>query len=358
MQKSITFLFGNTRNRLVIIGTLSAVFAFLGFYSVVFNDIVYDIFKGDLQKRAIPVIAILVSTAAFFLYYLQYGGKRDEDASSMNKDEILELKHAINRLENREVVFSSKLNDILRGLKKDIEVGKEGHKILSPEEKQKVILDLKEGIYKESANDFLVDQANELKETIIRDAKLKLIENEAFGTKRRLNRELRDLKLRANLNLVIGILITAGGMYLLLDTVSLLDSSENLKNAAKINDGNDVAFYKIFLLEFLPRLTLVVFIEIFAYFFLKLYKEGLGEIKYFQNELTNVESKILALNAATLLSSSESLGKVIDTLGCTERNKIFKKGQTTVELEKARSDGDLTKSVINAIPELFKSNKG
>jgi len=39
-------------------------------------------------------------------------------------------------------------------------------------------------------------------------------------------------------------------------------------------------------------------IELFAYFFLKLYKSDLSEIKYFQNELTNVEMRYAAVRLA------------------------------------------------------------
>lgn len=39
-------------------------------------------------------------------------------------------------------------------------------------------------------------------------------------------------------------------------------------------------------------------IELFAYFFLSLYRTSLQKIKYFQNELTNIEAKQIALRAA------------------------------------------------------------
>jgi len=62
----------------------------------------------------------------------------------------------------------------------------------------------------------------------------------------------------------------------------------------------------IFLEHFLPRVSLVILVEVFAYFFLRLYKESLDDIKYFQTEITRVEMKTLALTVATELKDSEA----------------------------------------------------
>ncbi len=35
---------------------------------------------------------------------------------------------------------------------------------------------------------------------------------------------------------------------------------------------------------------------------------------------------------------------------------ILEKGQTTVELEKAKSSSEMTKNILKAVPELFKKN--
>ena len=84
-----------------------------------------------------------------------------------------------------------------------------------------------------------------------------------------------------------------------------------------LNSASDPVWYVV---QFLPRLTLVVLIEIFAYFFLRLYKSSLGEIKYFQNEITNIEAKALALQAAELAGDKESTASIINRLADTDRN--------------------------------------
>ncbi|MEI8616865.1 hypothetical protein P4S63_03450 [Pseudoalteromonas sp. B193] len=79
-------------------------------------------------------------------------------------------------------------------------------------------------------------------------------------------------------------------------------------------------------------------IEVFAYFFLKLYKQGLSEIKYFQNEITNIESKFLALRLSSKSGQGDCIKEVVANLLTTERNFVLEKGQTTIELEQVRID--------------------
>ena len=55
-----------------------------------------------------------------------------------------------------------------------------------------------------------------------------------------------------------------------------------------------------------PRLTLSIFIEFFSFFFLRLYKTGISEIKYFQNELTNAELKFIAVEKAIMTEKDDA----------------------------------------------------
>ncbi len=155
---------------------------------------------------------------------------------------------------------------------------------------------------------------------------------------KRLNDEISKLGFRNNVNLVVGVLSTTFGIWLLWTLVS--------------NQNTSIGSNSDYVRAFIPRLTLAIFVEIFAYFFLKLYKNGLGEIKYFQNELTNIESKELALEFAIKTNNPEIIKKVIVKIANTERNHILEKGQTTIELEIAKRDsGEVRKSVreISAI---------
>ncbi|MCH7690367.1 MAG: hypothetical protein IIA17_04900, partial [candidate division Zixibacteria bacterium] len=108
---------------------------------------------------------------------------------------------------------------------------------------------------------------------------------------------------------------------------------------------------------YIPRLSFIVFIEVFAYFFLKLYKASLYDIKFYQNELTNVESKIISLKSAFFSKDDGALRTIIEELSRTERNFVLKKGETTVELERTRLDTDRTKEALKSMQGLLNLNK-
>jgi hypothetical protein len=174
-------------------------------------------------------------------------------------------------------------------------------------------------------------------------AELTLVVRQSEQTIDRLRQELFSLSKRGNLNLTIGIFTTLTGLLLLGGFVLWVPQTQT--------DATT------FLIGFVPRISLVVLIEIFAYFFLRLYKETLTEIKYFQNEVTSMEAKFLALIVATKSASAEHLSKVIDHLLQTERNFILNKDQTTVDLERARMNLQERTDVWAKLSDLLKSKE-
>lgn len=87
-------------------------------------------------------------------------------------------------------------------------------------------------------------------------------------------------------------------------------------------------------IHYASKFSFIISIEILAYFFLRLHKSNLADAKYYQNELTNLETKYLSLNAALYVERAETSHKVISNLSETERNHILEKGQSTTELKK------------------------
>jgi uncharacterized protein YuzE len=140
----------------------------------------------------------------------------------------------------------------------------------------------------------------------------------------RLYREISKLSLRANLNLAIGSATTIVAILILYLTVG-----SHTPNFDSIS--HSLSF-------FIPRISIVVFIEIFSFFFLKLYRTNLSDIKYYQNEMTNVEFKLLALKSAFAKDDLDSIKNVIANFSTIERNFILKKGESTVEVEKSKID--------------------
>lgn len=168
----------------------------------------------------------------------------------------------------------------------------------------------------------------------------------------RIEEELKRLIRSGATTLGFGVFIASIGIIALAifvfpNLVSLSMFSEPL-DPSKASASAIVAHY-------VPRLSLVLSIEILAYFFLRLHKSKLSEAKYYQNELINLELKYISLTAAAHLRRQETLHKVITTLSETERNHILEKGQSTIELKKVELEKnqliEITKSLVSLAPK-------
>lgn len=157
------------------------------------------------------------------------------------------------------------------------------------------------------------------------------------GMNKRLRQETLDLARRANLNLLLGIFTTMLGMAVL---------------AYAAFTSPPGSSWPEMLAHYVPKLSLALLVELFAYFFLRLYKESLSGIKYFQNELTNVESKHIAL-AVAFEGTPELQTVVVQALSNTERNFLLNKDQTTVELEKDRLANEATATLAGKFGDLI-----
>lgn len=167
--------------------------------------------------------------------------------------------------------------------------------------------------------------------------------------RKRLYEETDNLARRANLNLALGTITTilAGIGLVIIVFVSPLELNGHPKHE----------YGWIITAHYIPRLSLIVFAELFAYFFLRLYKTGLADIKYYQNELTNVELKISALKVALAVNDNEILTLVIGELAKVDRNFILKKDETTVELEKVKTENLNTKEWLEHLTTLLGTKK-
>jgi len=86
------------------------------------------------------------------------------------------------------------------------------------------------------------------------------------------------------------------------------------------------------------RIMLSLTASVFAFFFLTTYRRNLSEIRYFHNELTNVQLRVMALDKFSEITftdvgrSEAALLKMLSALVETERNFILKKGESTTDL--------------------------
>jgi hypothetical protein len=100
-----------------------------------------------------------------------------------------------------------------------------------------------------------------------------------------------------------------------------------------------------------------VLIEVFAYFFVRLYRYSLFEIKYFQNEITNSEFRLIALETAFRSADVDAIKKACVEMLKVERNFILKKGETTLSLKKDEIEQEYDKNIISVL-ERFLAVKG
>lgn len=139
-------------------------------------------------------------------------------------------------------------------------------------------------------------------------------------SRNRLEISLDRLSRRGNTNLAIGTFVTITGASMLWYFVVF----------ESIDAGNAASY----IMHFIPRISIVILVQVFALFFLKLYKSGIDDIKYIENEITNIEQKELALSVSLLQDDSDLRAKIILHIAQTERNNVLKNGESTIQLER------------------------
>lgn len=252
---------------------------------------------SSLISNMLPVMGIGIASSVLFAYIEKYLNN-----TKINKT----IPQIIKKLEN---IDSNNIDD----------------------EKEKIIDFLKKETMQETSN----------QDTPLTKEEGYFLHNQQMQTINRLNFELESLIKRGNLNLTIGIVTAVTGLFLLsYFTLTIKITSTSLEN---------------FFIEFLPRFSLVVLVEIFAYFFLRLYKMNLAEIKYIQNEITSVEFKFLGLHM--LKEDKDISPEILNNLINTERNFIIEKGQTTIDIEKLKAEEQSTQNMLGKVSNLLVDNK-
>ena len=214
---------------------------------------------------------------------------------------------------------------------------------LSNQEKKEIVDGLEAKIIEQSSENFITKVHKKINDKLANFSELNIATNTFNSTIDRLNLEIVDLKKRGNLNLVLGIIITVLGIGFLWFYV--------LNSGIDYKDFNEYTFFYFFL----PRLSLVILIEIFAYFFLKLYKQSLIDIKFYQNEITNIESKLTAIQLSYYQKNQEERICIIRDLVSIDRNH-----KTELDLKKQTLSGDNIKALnetIKIIGDVISKNK-
>ncbi len=280
-----------------------------------------------------------ISGLTVVMTYLQTGFKRSAEVEF----ETLRYQRELEDSRATERVELGKLTHVLRAELKnardEIESARSRASSIDAGDRSELVAELKAQISTEANTAILSDIKAQVAAGYARDVRDKDLLQRFDESRLRLSKELEALSRRGNLNLALGALTTVIGLALL-----------GLSVFSEITETKD---WWALISHFVPRLTLVIMIEIFAYFFLSLYRTSLQEIKYFQNELTNIEAKQIALRAALSYGDQPMVADIVAKLATTERNHILSKDQTTVELEKAKIDKDSKSELVKYVAEFF-----
>jgi hypothetical protein len=157
-------------------------------------------------------------------------------------------------------------------------------------------------------------------------------------TRNRMNAEIERVKRSSYLNLAIGILFSIIALGILGYPLSSSHPAESK------------SFLELFE-RFAPRFSVGILIQIIGFFFLRLYVAGENEVHYIRNELTNLESRLIAYQVAAMSKDMIAMGYILKQFVRTERNFILKKNERTLYGvdEKYNDIREVLKDILGAI---------
>ena len=298
------------------------------FESPSFEEYQHRLFVSRLFQL-IPLGFLFVSGFGILMIYLQTGFKKTSISDVISERYIATL----NPIKPPTIALDEidRLKTELLDLKNRLDRPRTDQ-VLTDAQRLQLAETIRQKLLSEHAQKLVAEFRGRLEAAISQDERRKTVTAIFGGTLQRLNLEVGALGRRGNTNLSIGIVMTLAGLAVLGELV--------FRGTLNPKDALDLSAH------YIPRLTLVIFIEIFAYFFLKLYKSSLSEIKYFQNEMTNVEAKQAALTISLDEDDKTVRSDIVKMLANTERNSVLKKGETTVELERVKLDKDTISEII------------
>ena len=195
------------------------------------------------------------------------------------------------------------LRSEIHTIRRELALSKRGNQELTDDDRTAMLQALREQFAETIANEFAARESSALAEKL----GLLPVRHALESSNIRLCDELAALGRRGNLNLVIGTLTTCVAVALLIYMV--------LGHATTSTTIPDLIAY------YIPRISTVVFIEIFGFFFLRLYKAGLTELKYYQNELTTLSLIGVAVEMVSRQATAESFTDLARSLVQCDRNR-------------------------------------
>lgn len=261
----------------------------------------------------IAFITIFILTFFIFILKLFLDYLDNKTASKSDFERLYKIEHDFKKLLSLKVNSAAKITE---------------------EEKKELL----EKLVTQFENGITDDFTKKIEEKI----KINNLQEYSHRTIFRLHQEIDSLNRRGNINLFIGMFLSLSGLAYLGFTVYT---------------SNTYTSYEMLFIHLAPRTLFVIFIELFSFFFLNLYKKSLDDIKYYQNEITNLEAKYLSLDQSKQIGNFKLLANALETLNKTERNFILKKDETTIELEKSKIEVQGSNNTIQALKDIISFKK-
>lgn len=154
---------------------------------------------------------------------------------------------------------------------------------------------------------------------------------------KRLEREIEEQSRKGNVNLIIGVGTTLLAVALLAWIVLAQDGPNWMKS--------DPTWTQL-AAHYIPRLSLVIFIEVFSFFFLRLYKATLNEARLYNDELTRLTIQWVATEVGMLAEEKGSMAALAkELLSVSKPPKL-----ASTEGSQSKVDSDrMLKAVTTAI---------
>ena len=204
------------------------------------------------------------------------------------------------------------------------------------------VLNVEKAIYEKILSNLENTLINKLDERFKNNIKSEFVSNSIISELNPLTKNVEKyidrIQRNSVVNLFIGIIGTIAAITILAYAILTDKTFDNVQT---------------FLIHFMPRFTFVIFIQLFAFFFLRLYKNNLEDAKYFQNELTNLTAKSSAVKISYLMGNTEKVYDILKELSSVERNFKLLKDESTIGLERAKLEKDMDKSILEQMKDLL-----
>jgi len=119
--------------------------------------------------------------------------------------------------------------------------------------------------------------------------------------------------------------------------------------------GQHYVTFTEFVQATLPRITILLFIELFAGFFLRQYRIGVEDFKYFFEIEHRADWKRISYAILVANPDKKVLQKFASGLGEHELSTKLKKGESTPVLETMKAEGNVTLEAVKALGETAKT---